>query len=160
MASAFRDTLFAYTLRSVFGSRVFAYADEKALPTIWQDKLSSQTSPRDSAQSTLHGVPRHDVSSIHSGTTVAGADAPRKVDPEKGKDTLLVDWYGPTDPDVSHRSVLLVPTTCLPDMVISSESAELVEWEEGMGHVSDMSPDVHHLRRICHLYRWNPIHLC
>ena len=109
MASAFHDTLFAYTLRSVFGSRVFAHPDEKVLPTIWQDKLASQTSPRDSAQSTVHDVPRHDVSSIHSGTTAGGADAPRKVDPEKGNDTLLVDWYGPTDPDVSYLCVV-VPT--------------------------------------------------
>ncbi|KAH9990345.1 major facilitator superfamily domain-containing protein [Russula vinacea] len=97
MASAFRDTLFAYTLRSVFGSRV--------LPTIWQDKLSSQTSPRDSAQSTLHGVPRHD-----------------------GKDTLLVDWYGPTDPDnplnwSSGKKAWVMFQTCLLTFTIYVGSA-------------------------------------
>jgi hypothetical protein len=64
-------------------------------------------SPRDSAQSTLNDVPNHDVSSVLSGKT-AHADAPRRVDPEKGKDTLLVEWYGPTDPDVSYRCVMLV----------------------------------------------------
>lgn len=102
MAAAFRDTLFAYALRSAFGSRVFPHPEEKALPTIWQEKLSSHSSPRDSAQSTLNDAPRPDVTSVLSeGTAIA--NAPRKVDPEKGGDTLLVDWYGPTDPDVSCR---------------------------------------------------------
>jgi DHA1 family multidrug resistance protein-like MFS transporter len=102
MASAFRDTLFAYILRSAFGSRVFPHPDEKVLPTVWQEKLPSQTSPRDSAQATLNDAPNHDLSSVLSDKT-AHAVAPRKVDAEKGKDTLLVEWYGPTDPDVSYR---------------------------------------------------------
>lgn len=106
MASAFRDTIFVYILRSAFGSRVFPHPDEKVLPTIWQEKLASQTSPRDSVdQSTLNDVAKPDVSSIHSDTT-AIADAPRKSDPENGKDTFLVEWYGPTDPDVSYHSVM------------------------------------------------------
>ena len=157
MASAFRDTLFAYTLRSVFGSRVFPHPDEKVLPTIWQEKLSAQTSPRDSAHSTLNEVPIPDVTSVLSDTTVL-ADAPRKVDPEKGRDTLLVEWNGPTDPDVSYRCVMLVPHL-LTRIVIFSESAELVECEEGMGYVPDVSSDVHHLRWICHLHCWDPIYL-
>jgi hypothetical protein len=101
MASAFRDTLFAYTLRSAFGSRVFAHEDEKSLPTIWQEKLSTQTSPRDSAQTTLNEEPKHDAASIRSGST----HVPKKVDAEKGGDTLLVEWYGPTDPDVSYYCI-------------------------------------------------------
>lgn len=156
MASAFRDTLFAYILRSAFGSRVFPHPDEKELPTIWQEKLSTQTSPRDSAQS-LH-VPKSEVSSVHSDTT-ATAFAPRKVDPENGKDTLLVDWDGPTDPDVGCRSVMFV-RCLLTRIVISSESAELVQFKEGMGHVPDMSLDVHHLRWICHLHCRDSLHLC
>ena len=108
MSSAFRDTIFAYILRSAFGSRVFPHPDEKVLPTIWQEKLSSQTSPRSSVdQSTLNDLAKPDVSSIHSDTT-AIADAHRKADPENGKDTLLVEWYGPTDPDVSCRSGMFV----------------------------------------------------
>ena len=96
MASAFRDTFFAYILRSTFGSRVFPHPDEKALPAIWQEKLS-RASPRDSARSTLNDAPDADATSVLSGAT---ASAKRK-DPEKGSDTLLVEWDGPTDPDVS-----------------------------------------------------------
>ena len=154
MASAFRDTFFAYILRSAFGSRVFPHPDEKELPTIWQEKLSTQTSPRDSLH-TLN-VPNPEASSVHSDTT-ATALAPRKVDPEHGKDTLLVDWDGPTDPDVSCRSVMFV-RCLLTRIVISSESAELVQFKEGMGHVPDMSSDVHHLRWICHLHCWDSRH--
>ena len=156
MASAFRDTLFAYILRSAFGSRVFPHADEKSLPTIWQEKLSTQTSPRDSAQTTLNDAPKPDGASNFSGATER-VDAPKKIDTEKGNDTLLVEWYGPTDPDVSHCSMIFVPRL-LTSIVVTSESAELVEWEEGMGDVPDMSFDIHNLRRICHIYCWNPVH--
>ena len=103
MSSAFHDTLFAYILRSAFGSRVFPHADEKSLPTIWQEKLSStQTSPRDSAQTTLNEDPKPKDPSIRSGSTER-VDFLKKVDAEKGDDTLLVEWYGPTDPDVSYH---------------------------------------------------------
>ena len=107
MASAFRDTLFAYILRSAFGSRVFPHPDEKSLPTIWQEKLSTQTSPRDSAETTINDTPQPDAASNFSGPTQI-TDVPKKVDAEKGNDTLLVEWYGPTDPDVSTIGVMLV----------------------------------------------------
>jgi len=95
MAAIFHDTLFAYILRSAFGPRVFPHPDEKSLPPIWQEKLS-QVSPHQSTQSTLNDVPITDTASVSSEAT-----AVRKGDPEKGKDTFLVEWDGPTDPDVS-----------------------------------------------------------
>ncbi|KAI0287569.1 MFS transporter [Russula brevipes] len=127
MAAVFRDTLFAYALRSAFGSRFFPHPEEKALPTIWQEKLSSHSSPQDSAQSTLNGAPRPDVTSVLSEGTAIG-NAPRKVDPEKGKDTLLVDWYGPTDPDnplnwSSGRKAWVMFQTCLLTFTIYVGSA-------------------------------------
>src|SRR6267154_2607989 len=125
MASPFRDTLFAYILRSAFGSRVFPHSDEKSLPTIWHEKLSTQTSPRDSAHTTLNDEPKPDAASIRSAGTIQCADAPKKVDAEKGNDTLLVEWYGPTDPDVSYDCVMLV-RRLLTSIV---ESTELVECE-------------------------------
>ena len=106
VAAAFRDTFFAYTLRSAFGSRIFPYADERELPKVWQSNHTTQTSPRDSVQPTLNDGPSPDVRSIVSETTAIGETA-AKVDPEKGQDTLLVDWYGPTDPDVSIGSSFL-----------------------------------------------------
>ena len=95
-AAAFRDTFFAYTLRLAFGSRIFPHPDEKELPAAWQ----STTSPRDSVPATLDGGPSPDARSIVSETTMI-ANTLAKADPEKGQDSLLVDWNGPTDPDVS-----------------------------------------------------------
>lgn len=118
MAAAFRDTFFAYILRSAFGSRVFPHPDEKVLPTVWQEKLSSHESPRDSAAQSTLDVPSPDVTSIHSDATL------RRIDPETGKDTLLVEWNGPTDPDVSYRCATFVPHLFTPATV--SESTELV----------------------------------
>ena len=103
LAATFRDTFFAYTLRLAFGSRIFPHADEKELPAVWQSKRITQTSPRDSVQPTLNDGPSPDARSIVSETTALG-HTPAKVDSEKGQDTLLVDWYGPTDPDVSIGS--------------------------------------------------------
>ena len=97
------------------------------------------------------------ISRARQHLTIVCADAPKKVDAENGNDTLLVEWYGPTDPDVSYHCVMLVPGL-LTGIVITSESAELVEREESMGDVSDMSSDIHHLRRSCHLHCWNPVH--
>ena len=105
-AAAFRDTFFAYTLRLAFGSRVFPHPDEKELPAVWQSKLPTQTSPRDSIPPTLNDGISPDARSIVSEMTVI-ANTPAKADPEKGQDGLLVDWYGPTDPDVSIGSSFL-----------------------------------------------------
>src|SRR6266702_7864138 len=109
--AAFHDTFFAYTLRLAFGSRVFPHTDERELPAVWQSKLSTQTSPRDSVPPTLNDVPSPDVRSTVSEVTVI-ANTPAKADPEKGQDTLLVYWYGPTDPDVCIGFFLL-KTQCL-----------------------------------------------
>jgi hypothetical protein len=81
-----------------------------------------------------------DVASIRSGST-ARADAPRKADTEKGNDTLLVEWYRPTDPDVSDPFAMLVPDplTCI-CFVFSPGFAELVKYQESMGHVFCHSP--------------------
>jgi hypothetical protein len=46
----------------------------------------------------LNDEPKPDAASIRPGST----HVPKKVDTEKGSDTLLVEWYGPTDPDVSY----------------------------------------------------------
>src|SRR5712691_9322282 len=57
----------------------------------------------------LNDVPVANTASLHLEAT-----AVQKGDLEKGKDTFLVEWDGPTDPDVSCR-VMLIQTsnTCL-----------------------------------------------
>lgn len=153
MASPFRDTFFAYILRSIFGSRVFPHPDEKALPAIWQEKLS-QASPRDSAHSTLNDAP--DAGSVLSGATAAA----KRKDPENGKDTFLVEWDGPADPDVSCCDGRICTTAHIAyASLYLTEPTKLVEWEENMGHVPDMPSDIHHLRWICYLHCRNPVYL-
>ncbi|KAH9009940.1 putative caffeine resistance protein 5 [Lactarius deliciosus] len=117
VAAAFHDTFFAYALRLAFGSRVFPHPDEKELPAVWKSKRPTQTSPRDSNPLTLNDVPSPDVRSVVSETTVI-ANTPAKADAEKGQDTLLVDWYGPTDPDnpqnwSSGKKAWVMFQTCL-----------------------------------------------
>ncbi|KAH9003705.1 putative caffeine resistance protein 5 [Lactarius hatsudake] len=117
IAAAFHDTFFAYALRLAFGSRIFPHPDEKELPAVWKSKRPTQTSPRDSDPLTLNDVPSPDVRSVVSETTVI-ANTPAKGDPEKGQDTLLVDWYGPTDPDnpqnwSSGKKAWVMFQTCL-----------------------------------------------
>jgi len=123
MAAAFHDTFFAYILRLAFGSRVFPHPDEKTLPAIWQEKLS-QVSPRDSAQSTLNEAPVADATSVLSETTATT----RRGDPENGKDTFLVEWDGPTDPDnpqnwSSAKKTWVMFQTCLLTFTIYVGSA-------------------------------------
>jgi hypothetical protein len=110
MAAAFHDTLFAYIFRSAFGSRVFSHPDEKSLPTSWQEKRISQVSQSDSVQPKSDDAHNVDATSLFSEKTAAAntavkntavANTPNKADLEKGQDLLLVDWDGPTDPDVS-----------------------------------------------------------
>jgi hypothetical protein len=110
MAAAFHDTFFAYILRSAFGSRVFTHSDEKSLPTSWQKKRL----PHVSQQSDFFH-PNPEVTSLSTAvadTTVANtavANTPDETYLEKGKDLLLVDWDGPSDPDVSCWWEMILP---------------------------------------------------
>jgi len=54
----------------------------------------------------LNDVPVANTASLHSEAT-----AVQKGDLEKGKDTFLVEWDGPTDPDVSCRVMLIQTVT-------------------------------------------------
>ena len=109
MAAIFRDTFFAYLLGSAFESRVSPRPNEKVSPKILQEQPSQVSLPY-STQSTLGGVPITDTASVHSEAT-----AVRRGDPEKGEDVFLVEWDGPTDPDVGYCCVMIVQTgnTCL-----------------------------------------------
>jgi hypothetical protein len=149
--AAFRDTFFAYTLRLAFGSRIFPHPDERELPAAWQSKRRTETTPRDSVPLSLNDNLSRDVRSIVSETTIT-ANTPAKADPEKGPDSLLVDWYGPTDPDVS---IDLYFYKCNVSHIAALESAELVELEEGMGLIPDVSSDSRSVPWLCHLHRWH-----
>ncbi|KAK5192446.1 GTPase-activating protein [Exophiala xenobiotica] len=113
MAQLFRDTVAGQLLRLISGNRLLQYPEERD-SSIWQKYLN----PEKSANMAIHGSteppsseekqesgsqPRRDSSS--ASTTVDNDNAlintlsKTKVDPEKGRDVHIVDWYGPDDPD-------------------------------------------------------------
>ncbi|KAH9976874.1 major facilitator superfamily domain-containing protein [Lactifluus volemus] len=94
MTTPFHDTFFAHVLRSAFGSRVFPYQDEIVLPTIWQDKLTLQASPRGSIQPKLDDTLKPDAASV-----LSEAVATANTQVMAYKDPLLISWEGPDDPD-------------------------------------------------------------
>ncbi|KAK7900191.1 GTPase-activating protein [Exophiala xenobiotica] len=113
MAQLFRDTVAGQLLRLISGNRLLQYPEERD-SSIWQKYLNADksanmaihgsTEPPSSEEKQESGSqPRRDSSS--ASTTVDNDNAlintlsKTKVDPEKGRDVHIVDWYGPDDPD-------------------------------------------------------------
>ncbi|KAK5207540.1 GTPase-activating protein [Exophiala xenobiotica] len=113
MAQLFRDTVAGQLLRLISGNRLLQYPEERD-SSIWQKYLNAEksanmaihgsTEPPSSEEKQESGSqPRRDSSS--ASTTVDNDNAlintlsKTKVDPEKGRDVHIVDWYGPDDPD-------------------------------------------------------------
>lgn len=115
-----RDSTFGQIVRLVTRGKVFQYEEERN-PEIWQKFVSKEKSANmakygqietpeeemekqgevgDRPDDNRLNQNRHDSDS--STSTAVGADELRKgnkVDQEKGKDALVVDWYGPDDPE-------------------------------------------------------------
>lgn len=117
MIELVRDTVFSHTLRLITGGKVFKYPEEVD-PSIWKKYVHAEKSaniahhgqtdaPDSSSQNndpedTRAGMPderRSSATAVDHDTVVHG-EQNRKVDPEKGKDYYIVDWYGPNDPEV------------------------------------------------------------
>ena len=120
MTDLVRDTLFGHFLRFVSGGRLLSYAEERD-PSIYQKYINADKSgnlaatgttqpqsrePQDgSTKETAESPARPDISSQRSESTKADSSpvingpSGKRVDPEKGRDIELVDWYGPDDPE-------------------------------------------------------------
>ena len=119
MLDLIRDSAFGHIVRLVTRNKYLQYPEEKD-PEIWKKYVSHEkagyaayhgaTQPPENADeidelTQAHGVrsrdDRHDseTSSRTIGNGVNEASGVR-VDPEKGKDLHVVDWYGPDDPQV------------------------------------------------------------
>lgn len=118
----FRDTTLGQIIRVVSGKRLFQYEEEKH-PELWQryvDKEKSanmaahgQTQPpeTDDEKQEEGNQTRRDPSpsgSQSSGSTVVSNSQKdlrlgQPIDQEKGKDALIVTWWGPDDPEVSGK---------------------------------------------------------
>ncbi|KIW18649.1 hypothetical protein PV08_02938 [Exophiala spinifera] len=126
MAELFRDTVAGQLLRVITGRRILQYPEERD-PSIWQrylnpekssnlamhsstepptsqekQELETQPSSTNRARPTLGGnSPSHSSSSttVDDENVVVNTLSKTAVDPEKGRDAHIVDWYGPDDPD-------------------------------------------------------------
>ena len=133
MLDLLRDSAFGHCVRLVTGRKYLQYPEERD-HEIWKKYVSHEKSgyaayhghthpPQDNAEEALneltqaHGVrsrERHDSDTTAVGEGVNEASGVR-VDPEKGKDVHVVDWYGPDDAQVclsvfvDRRIVLTIP---------------------------------------------------
>ena len=123
MASLMHDTAFGHLCRLVTGNKVFKYAEEKD-PEIWKRYINHEKSGYMAQHGTFSPVEEtkteqnanerkeedveQDPDSRRSSDTQVGEtdkDRPqrfqtltgRPLDPEKGRDLYIVDWYGPED---------------------------------------------------------------
>ncbi|KAJ4397803.1 GTPase-activating protein [Gnomoniopsis smithogilvyi] len=112
MVHLIRDSFFGQCLRLVTSGRVLHYPEELD-PTIWKRYINEEKS----ANLAAHGKteledgesrksPRDSGSLTRTLSTDHGRSQSqdelrnyRPVDPEKGRDVYLVDWYGPDDPE-------------------------------------------------------------
>ena len=133
MLDLLRDSAFGHCVRLVTGGKYLQYPEERD-HEIWKKYVSHEKSgyaayhghthpPEDNAEEALneltqaHGVrsrERHGSDTTAVGERVNEASGVR-VDPEKGKDVHVIDWYGPDDPQVclsvpmSRGIVLTIP---------------------------------------------------
>ena len=123
MTSLMHDTAFGHLCRLVTGNKVFKYAEEKD-PEIWKRYINheksgymaqhgtfsaeEETEIEQNANERKEEDVEQDPDSRQSSDTQVGEtdnDRPqrfqaltgRPLDPEKGRDLYIVDWYGPED---------------------------------------------------------------
>lgn len=116
VADLIRDSPFGHIVRLVTRRKVFQYPEEKD-PEIWKKYVNQEksgyvahhgnTSPPEEESDDLRqarGVREREGS--ESSQTEVGDEhnyaSGAHVDPEKGKDKHVIDWFGPDDPQVRH----------------------------------------------------------
>lgn len=114
MAELIRDTVLGHFLRMVTGKKVLLYEEEKN-PELWRKYIHEeksgnmakygQTSAPDDENSDQQDTDDSPARSASSGSTVVDRNqqvnevSGKPVDPEKGRDVHIVDWWGPDDPE-------------------------------------------------------------
>lgn len=116
-----RDTVFSHTLRVLTGGKVFKYPEEED-SSLWKRYVHPEKSHNIAVHGDVNGPQgdsgerdeagsdsqnnndeprRSSATAIEHHNVAHGTRKTTKVDPEKGKDYFIVDWYGPDDPEVS-----------------------------------------------------------
>lgn len=116
-----RDSAFGHCVRLASRGKYFQYAEERDT-NLWKKYVNEEKSgylahhgdtnpPEDeTALNGVQGVRTREENSQNSSRTQLPDDGNTHneasgvmVDPEKGRDKHIIDWYGPEDPDVSAR---------------------------------------------------------
>lgn len=114
MAELIRDTVLGHFLRMVIGKKVLLYEEEKN-PELWRKYIHEeksgnmakhgQTAAPDDENLDQQDTDDSPAGSASSGSTVVDRNqqvnevSGKPVDPEKGRDVHIVDWWGPDDPE-------------------------------------------------------------
>jgi len=121
MSELFRDTLFGHVLRYLSHQRLFPHEEDKD-PSVWQKYVHQEKTARmathghtgevDEEKETESNGEAGDANTASSESADTGGSQSGtqnevtgvRVDPEKGKDVNIVDWFGPEDPEVIYFS--------------------------------------------------------
>ncbi len=162
MFELFRDTVVGQLLRLATGNRILQYPEERD-PSLWERYLNAEKSanmavhgstatPSEQRVQISNGQPPmnketeilpEDASSSNSDATVENDDAlvntlsGQRIDPEKGRDAHIVDWYGPEDPDnpqnwSNRRRASVTFIICLYTFIVYMASAIYTNSELGV----------------------------
>ena len=122
MAELIRDSAFGHCVRLITGRKYLQYPEEKD-PEYWKRYISHEksgyaayhgsTEPPENTGEVDELTRAHGIRSREAGNESDGSDRTLgdgvneasgvRVDPEKGRDYHVVDWYGPDDPQVHLR---------------------------------------------------------
>lgn len=116
-----RDSTFGHLVRLGSGGKWFQYAEEKDT-SLWKKYVNEKksgfmshhgnTNPPENgseeAFANIQGIRTREAASSETSSQTWPPNneftyneaSGMKVDPEKGKDRSVIDWYGPEDPDV------------------------------------------------------------
>lgn len=117
MSELVRDTVFGHLIRLISHGKLLPYAEDRD-PELWRQYVHHEKTERlahhghveEEPQSGERHSSRQEESRRSSRTLQGGGlqtnAVGHTIDPENGKDVILVHWYGDKDPEVS----LLQPT--------------------------------------------------
>ena len=138
MTTQIRDTQFGHVVRFLSRRRLFRYNDEIDaslykgprgqdinVPIGCCDRQNMERTSDRKEQGGQH-LHSNDINTYRIG--------------EMEQDVLLVDWYGPNDPEVC-----IVTTASKNDTHMQSESTKLVSQLEAFGHISNLCPQLRRL---------------
>ena len=159
-----KDTTFGHFLRAVCGPRILPYFDELDLETALVLMTGTQSPSTPSAHSAELAAERRDIrrneppkaTAHHSPSPDAGfsviptaTDLNAFMEESEKKDTQLVGWYGPDDPDVR---ALFLCAVLHPELTCLAEPSELEPCKEGMGTIPDVLLHLRNLHRLLHIH--------